>query len=362
MAGAREGSRDAMEKIIRAAIERGASDLHIKAGDVFRARIGGRLVALTKQRLTPLQTRVIAQRLLPTDADRERLDTLRDVDCSWGLPGVGRFRVNISRQRSSIMIVMRIVPFTVPTLGGLGLPDVLARLAESARGLVLLAGVPGSGRSTTLAAMVQHLNASQPRHVICLEQPIEFLHRDLKGSITQREVGVDTDDFASGVRAALRQDPDVIVLGDVTDGAAFESALKAAETGRLVLAATPTRDVAATLERLTSLLPREERDVGRIRLADALLGVVAQRLLPRADGRGRVAVCEVLLATPAVREMLREGGRLEIGAIIEEGAASGMQTFGQHAAQLAEAGVLPPDGLLPTTPSGPRRARSAPAA
>ena len=168
-----------MEKIIKAAVERGASDLHIKAGDVFRARINGKLVALTKQRLTPDQTRAIAMKLISSDEDRARIERLRDFDCSWGMPGVGRFRVNVLRQRSSFMIVMRVIPFTVPTIESLRLPEVLGQIAESDRGLVLVTGVSGSGKSSTMAAMIHHVNRTQHKHVVTIENPIEFLHRDL---------------------------------------------------------------------------------------------------------------------------------------------------------------------------------------
>ena len=189
-----------MEKIIKAAVERGASDLHIKAGDVFRARINGKLVALTKQRLTPDQTKAIALKLISNDEDRAKIERLRDFDCSWGMPGVGRFRVNVLRQRSSFMIVMRVIPFTVPTIESLRLPEVLKQIAEADRGLVLVSGVSGSGKSSTVAAMVHHINRTLHKHVVTIENPIEFLHRDLSCSITQREVGVDTESLAIGLR------------------------------------------------------------------------------------------------------------------------------------------------------------------
>ena len=233
-----------MEKIIKAAVERGASDLHIKAGDVFRARINGKLVPLTKQRLTPDQTRAIALKLITSEEDRARIDRLRDFDCSWGMPGVGRFRVNVLRQRSSFMIVMRVIPFTVPTIESLRLPEVLTQLAESERGLVLVTGVSGSGKSSTVAAMVHHINRTQHKHVVTIENPIEFLHRDINCSVTQREVGVDTESLAIGLRAALRQDPDVVVIGEMRDADTIDTAIKAAETGHLVISAMPTPDVA----------------------------------------------------------------------------------------------------------------------
>src|SRR5712692_2939411 len=206
-----------MEKIIKAAVDRGASDLHIKAGDVFRARINGNLVPLTKQRLTPEQTKAIAAHLIPSGEDRARMDGLRDYDCSWGMPGVGRFRVNILRQRSSFMIVMRVIPFDVPTFDSLKLPAVLATVAAAERGMILVTGATGSGKSSTMAAIINHINQTSQRHILTLENPIEFLHRDINCSVTQREIGVDTDDFRTGLRAALRQDPDVILIGELRD-------------------------------------------------------------------------------------------------------------------------------------------------
>src|SRR6187402_3886670 len=194
-----------MERIIKAAVDRGASDLHIKAGDVFRARIHGKLVPLTKQALTPDQTRTIALHLMSNEDDKARLDTLTDYDCSWAAPGVGRFRVNILRQRSSFMVVMRVIPFTIPTVESLRLPPVIMQLAEAERGMILVTGVTGSGKSSTLAAMVQAINSTMHKHIVTLEQPIEFLHRDINSSVTQREVGIDTDSFRDGLKAALRQ-------------------------------------------------------------------------------------------------------------------------------------------------------------
>jgi twitching motility protein PilT len=332
----------AVEKIIKAAVERGASDLHIKAGDVFRARINGKLVPLTKQRLTPDQTKSIALKLISSDEDRARIERLRDFDCSWGMPGVGRFRVNVLRQRSSFMIVMRVIPFTVPTIESLGLPEVLKQVGESERGLVLVSGVSGSGKSSTVAAMVHHINRTQHKHIVTIENPIEFLHRDLSCSITQREVGVDTDSLAIGLRAALRQDPDVVVLGDMADSATIDTAMKAAETGRLVIGTVATPDVVATVERVIGALPPAEREVGRMRFAEAVRAIISQQLLPKKDDDGRVAAVEVLIATPAVRESLKDPERAsQLKRIMADGRKDlGTQIYEQHLEELIEAGQI----------------------
>jgi twitching motility protein PilT len=330
-----------MEKIIKAAVDRGASDLHIKAGDVFRARIDGRLVALTKQALTPEQTRAIALRLISNEGVRQRIDTLLDYDCSWGAPGLGRFRVNILRQRSSFMIVMRVVPFEVPTVDTLRLPPVLAQIAKAERGMVLVTGVTGSGKSSTLAAMVNHVNQQQHKHIVTLEQPIEFLHRDLQSSVTQREIGVDTDTFRDGLKAALRQDPDVIVIGEMRDPETIDTALKAAETGHLLLSTLHTPDAQTTIMRMIAMFPPEEQDIVRIRLAESLHAVVSQRLLPRKDGAGRAVAAEVMLVTPTIRDLILEKRVGEIRDFIAEGRSQyGMQTFDQHLADLVSEGTV----------------------
>jgi twitching motility protein PilT len=348
-----------MEKIIKAAVQRGASDLHIKAGDVFRARINGKLVPLTKQRLTPDQTKAIALKLIASDEDRARIDRLRDFDCSWGMPGVGRFRVNILRQRSSYMIVMRVIPFTVPTIESLRLPEVLKRIAEADRGLVLVSGVSGSGKSSTVAAMVHHINRTLHKHVVTIENPIEFLHRDLSCSITQREVGVDTESLLVALKAALRQDPDVVVLGDMAEAAIIETALKAAETGHLIIATSTTPDVVTTVERLIATLPAEERDIGRLRFAESVHAVIAQQLLPQKEDKGRVAAVEVLIATPAVRECLKDAARVaQVRHIMADSRNElGTQTYEQHLEELIEADQISTEtkraALATATPAAP---------
>ena len=331
-----------MEKIIKAAVDRGASDLHIKAGDVFRARINGRLVPLTKQRLTPEQTKAIAKQLIPTEEDRARIDKIRDYDCSWGMPGIGRFRVNILRQRSSFMIVMRVIPFDVPTFESLKLPSALAQVATAERGMVLVTGVTGSGKTSTMAAIVHHINQTQHKHVLTLESPIEFLHRDLNCSITQREIGTDTDDFRMGLRAALRQDPDVVLIGEMRDAETIDTAMKAAETGHLLISTLHTPDAVSTVNRIIAMFPSEEQGIARLRLAEALQAVVSQRLLPRADGKGRAAALEILLCTATARDMIRDQERTpELHDYIKESREQyGMQTFDQHLMDLVGEGIV----------------------
>jgi twitching motility protein PilT len=331
-----------METIIKAAVDRGASDLHIKAGDVFRARINGKLVPLTKQALTPELTKQIALQLIANEEDRARIDTLRDYDCSWGAAGIGRFRVNILRQRSSFMIVMRVIPFEVPTVETLGLPSVLSNIAEAERGMILVTGTTGSGKSSSTAALINRINATKHKHIVTLENPIEFLHRDLQCSVTQREVGVDTDGFSSGLRAALRQDPDVIMIGEMRDAETVDIAMKAAETGHVLISTLHTPDAQSTIGRILAMFAPAEQDVVRLRLAESLHAVVSQRLLPRADGRGRVPACEVMITTPTIRGLILEGTRMgEIRKYITEGREQyGMQTFDQHLMELVQDGTV----------------------
>jgi twitching motility protein PilT len=328
-----------MEKILRAAVERGASDVHIKAGDVFRARIDGRLVPLTRQALTADQTRTIALGLLPSDAERNRIDELIDYDCSWAAPGLGRFRVNIMRQRGAFGVVMRLIPMDVPTLDRLRMPPVLTRIASTERGMVLVTGVTGSGKSSTMAAMVRHINERSEKHIVTLENPIEFLHSDIKSSVTQREIGVDTEDFRSGLRAVLRQDPDVILVGEMRDAITVDTAMKAAETGHLVVSTLHTPDAQSTILRVMAMFPPEEQAVVRLRLAESLHAVVSQRLLPRATGTGRVVAAEVMIVTAAIRDLIAEGRIGEIRDFIAEGRTQyAMQTFDQHLTDLVRSG------------------------
>ncbi len=321
-----------MIDIFRAAIENGASDIHIKSGDMVRARIHGKLVPMTEQRLSQEQVKDLAMKLIPREKDRERIDELFDLDCSWGLPGLGRFRVNILRQRGSFMVVMRTIPIDVPTFEDLKMPEVLRSIADAERGLILVTGVTGAGKSSTQAAMVQHINKKFQKHIVTLENPIEFLHRDIKGSVTQRDIGTDTDSFQTGLRAALRQDPDVILIGEMRDTETIDTALKAAETGHVVISTLHTQNAFQTLTRLLAVFPRDEQEIIRIRLAESLHSVVSQRLLPKKEGKGRVVAVEIMLVTGTIRECILDASRTgEIPELIEEGRQHyGSQSFDQH--------------------------------
>jgi twitching motility protein PilT len=240
------------------------------------------------------------------------------------------------------MIVLRAIPFDVPTLDRLNLPQVLGRIAESPSGLVLVAGGAGSGRTSTVAALVHHINANQTRHVVTIEDPIEYLHRDVKSSVTQREVGMDTDSFATGLKAAMRQDPDVIVLGDLPDMATLEAGLRAAETGRLVISTVSAPDAAHAIDRLEAMYPTTEQHGVRVRLVESLCAVIAQRLVPRTAGEGLAAVVEVVRGTPEVRAALREPGRTaKLMKLVADGQGEdSSQTFDQHLVDLIDAGVV----------------------
>jgi twitching motility protein PilT len=330
-----------MQELFKAAVERGASDIHIKAGDYMRARIHGILQPLTQQKLTPEQVKGIALQLIPHEDDRKGFDKILDYDCSWGIPGVGRFRVNIMKQRGSPMIVMRAIPIEIPTVEDLGLPIVINRIANNERGLILVTGVTGSGKSSTMAAMINWINSNKHVHIVTLENPIEFLHRDNQSSITQRDIGTDTPTFESGLRAVLRQDPDVILIGEMRDKVTIETALKAAETGHLVISTLHTKNAVQTISRIIAVFEPSEQEMIRVRLSESLQAVISQRLVQRKAG-GRVAAVEVMLMTSTIRDCVRDPDRMEeITDLIEEGKDHyGSQTFDQHLTELVKTGAV----------------------
>jgi twitching motility protein PilT len=330
-----------MQELFKAAVERGASDIHIKAGDYMRARVHGILQPLTQQRLTPEQVKGIALQLIPHEDDRRNFDKLLDYDCSWGITGVGRFRVNIMKQRGSPMIVMRAIPFEIPSVEDLGLPQIINKIASYERGLILVTGVTGSGKSSTMAAMINWINLNKHVHVVTLENPIEFLHRDNQSSITQRDIGTDTDSFDAGLRAVLRQDPDVILIGEMRDKTTIETALKAAETGHLVISTLHTKNAVQTISRIIAVFEPSEQEMIRVRLSESLQAVISQRLVQRKEG-GRVAAMEVMLMTSTIRDCVRDPDRMEeISDLIEEGKDHyGSQSFDQHLQELVKSGEV----------------------
>ncbi len=329
-----------MKKLISAAVERGAGSLHIKAGDVFRARIHGDLVKLSDEPFTPVDTRSIAMDLLPTDALRERIDEIMDYDFAWELEGVARFRVNILRQRGTCMVVMRVIPWKVPSFEDLGLPLSLAEIAKQPDGLVLVTGATGVGKSTTQAAMIDWINRNLQKHIITLEDPIEYWHDNVSSTVTQREIERDTESFRSGLRSALRQDPDVILIGEMRDTETFEIAFEASETGHLVISTMHSPTAVGTITHILAMFPDQKEVLVRRRLADTLRAIISQRLVSKLDG-GRIPVVEVLVGTAAVRDAILQGEvQQSIIRLIEEGSTYGMQTFDQHLMQLVKEGVV----------------------
>ena len=319
--------------------------MHLKVGQPPGARVRGDIVYFRAEPLRPADTEHLALHLIKDAHVREGLAELREYDAAYEAKGVGRFRVNIYRQRGTLAIVMRAIPLIIPTFEDLGAPQACISLAEKDRGLVLVVGAAGNGKSSTLAAMIGHLNRTQPLHIVTIEDPIEFLHTDEKSSISQREIGIDTGTFADALRAALRQDPDVILVGEIRDETTLDIALKAAETGHLVLTTLHTPDVARTIGRMLSLAPKGSpgsSDELRERIGDALQGIVAQRLLPKKDGQGLALAAEVLVATGTVREAIkRPENNPSLKELMEKGVHPyGMQTFEMHLKQLALQGVV----------------------
>lgn len=330
-----------MQQLLGKAIAGNARDVHLKVGQPPGARVRGEIVYFRLDKVRAEDTEAIALQLIRDPAIKANIAHLQEHDTSYFAEGVGRFRVNIYRQRGTLAVVMRFIPLQIPSLQDLGAPRAAQDLAEKERGLVLCVGAAGNGKSSTLAAMLDHMNQNLSRHIVTIEDPIEFLHQDKRCHVSQREIGLDTNSFANALRAALRQDPDVIQVGEIRDGETMDIALKAAETGHLVLSTLHTPDVQRTMNRIISL-GSGDGDELRERVADALQGVIAQRLLPRADGEGMALAAEVLVATGSVRETLkRPVGNPPLKELMEGGEHPyGMQTFEKHIKQLMREGTV----------------------
>ncbi len=320
-------------------IEAGASDLHLSAGAEPMVRERGRLRALDYPKMTPQDIREIVYSILNND-QRKRLENEWQIDLSYSVPGKARFRVNAYFQRASIGAVMRTIPQDIPAFDSLKLPEILKDFTRKPRGFVLVTGPTGSGKSTTLASMIDMINEQRHEHIMTVEDPIEFLHRHKSCVVNQRELGSDAQSFALALKSALRQDPDVILVGEMRDLETMSTAITAAETGHLVFATLHTQDTSQTVDRIVDSFPPSQQHQVRTQLSIALQGIVTQQLLPTADGQGRVCACEILVPTPAVRNLIREGKTHQLYSAIQTGGAHGMQTMDAALADLVRGGRI----------------------
>jgi twitching motility protein PilT len=321
-------------------LDRRASDLHITAGAKPTVRVRGRLTALDEfPVLTPTDTREIVYSILGND-QRQRLETDWQVDLAYTIPNRARFRVNAYFQRSAIGAAFRLIPSEIVSIDKLGLPPIVHELTRKPRGFVLVTGPTGSGKSTSLASMIDEINETREEHIMTIEDPIEFLHSHKKCIVNQRELGSDAQSFGAALRSALRQDPDVILVGEMRDLETIQTALTAAETGHLVFATLHTQDTPQTIDRIIDVFPPHQQHQVRVQLSVALQGIVTQTLLPTADGSGRVVASEVLIPSPAVRNLIREGKTHQIYSVLQTSASAGMQTMDSALASLVRAGKI----------------------
>ncbi|HLA50941.1 MAG TPA: type IV pilus twitching motility protein PilT [Thermodesulfobacteriota bacterium] len=331
-----------LNDVLNTAVKEKASDVHIKVGLPPILRIYGTLAPVKNQeRLTPDEVAKIAMKLM-NDQQKEIFKTTHQLDTSYSVPGLGRFRVNIFKQRNSTGIVLRVIPIAINSIDELHLPKVIEKIVSEARGLVLVTGITGSGKSTTIAAMIDYINNHSTYNIVTIEDPIEFLHRDKKSIINQRELGVDTVSFADALRGALRQDPDIIMVGEMRDMETVEIALTAAETGHLVFSTLHTIDAMETINRIVAVFPPYQQKQIRIQLAGVIKGILSERLIPTKDGKGRVPAVEVLVSTARIRECIEDKEKTkEIHDAIAKGYTTyGMQTFDQSIMGLLNNGFI----------------------
>ncbi|HTM86650.1 MAG TPA: type IV pilus twitching motility protein PilT [Terriglobales bacterium] len=337
-----------IDDLLRVAMERKASDLHLKVGNYPHLRIDGLLVPLSDQaRITAEEMLNMAFSIM-SSRQKQKFKENNELDMAYGVAGLGRFRVNVFQQRGNVGVVLRVIPTKIRALDELYLPKIVEQICDMPRGLVLVTGVTGSGKSTTLAAMVDRINSTRAEHIITIEDPIEFLHRDKMGFVNQREVDVDTPSFASALRASLRQDPDVILVGEMRDLETIATALHAAETGHMVFSTLHTLDAVETINRIIAVFPPPEQKQIRTQLAATLRAVVSQRLVRRADSEGRVPAVEVMIATAYVREciLMPEKTRMVREAIAAGTSQYGMQTFDQSLWDLCQQSLITYDTAL----------------
>jgi twitching motility protein PilT len=338
-----------IDELLELMVGRGASDLHITVGTPPAIRIRGHVSRLDEfSALDPDTTRTLMYQILSTE-QQKRFEVNRQLDFSHSIPGVARFRVNVYMQRESVGAAFRVIPDQIKTLEELQLPTSLAQLAQKPRGLVLVTGPTGSGKSTTLAAMIDEVNRTRHEHILTIEDPIEFVHRHKSCIVNQREIGVDAVGFGEALRGALRQDPDVILVGEMRDLETIAIALTAAETGHLVLGTLHTQSAASTIDRIIDVFPAEQQEQVRIQIASSLQGVITQALLPTADGQGRVAALEILLPDDAVRNLVRQGKVEQIYSVMQTNTSRGMQTMEQALQELVSRRVVDYDTALSVT-------------
>ena len=338
-----------INELLTTVVDLGGSDLHLKVGNFPVARVKGRLVPLSQfKKLVQEDTIAMAYSIMGTERQKTKFKENMDLDLAYSIPALGRFRCNIFNQRGTVGMVLRVIPRRIFSIEDLMLPRVLNRICEEQRGLVLVTGTTGSGKSTTLAAMIDYINSTRSEHILTIEDPIEYLHRDNLSIINQREVEADCKSFATALRAALRQDPDVILVGEMRDFETIETAIHAAETGHLVFSTLHTLDAAETINRIISVFPPHHQKQIRLQLAQVLKAVISQRLVPRADGQGRVPAVEVLVATETVRVCIEEKDRTKgLKDVMVQGTSQyGMQTFDQSLYFLLQEGLITEEEAL----------------
>lgn len=335
-------SREIFIGLVKNAVTNGVSDIHLRQDEKPSFRMRGDLVSVKMDPLSDADMRVICQVLIKDEEVLAKLakDKLKEYDGSFAIPGVCRVRINFMRYQGKMGLILRIISDKIPTSDELGLPEAVNKIASAGQGLVLVTGATGSGKSSTLAAMINYINRTQPVHILTLEDPVEFVHQPIKARITQREVGSDTEDFGSALRAALRQDPDIILIGEMRDAETIGIAIKAAETGHLVFGTVHTTDALSTVGRLISMFPPDEQHAVRQRIADNLQATISQRLVKKADGNGRIAVQEIMVNNPGIREAIQHADKtIEIYTYIAK-RSNGMQTFDQHLTDLYKKGQV----------------------
>ncbi len=328
-----------IHELLQQAGERKASDIHLTVESPPVLRIDGTLSRMAEENLNRADMEAFVRSLMNDDQARD-FAKRGELDFSYGLPGVGRFRLNAFRQRGSTGMVIRLIPFDIPSPEMLGLPPVAIELASLHKGLVLVTGPTGSGKSTTLAAMIDYINRNRPCHIVTIEDPIEYLHKHQQSLVNQRELGNDTQSFGNALRAVLRQDPDVILVGEMRDLETISTAISAAETGHLVFSTLHTNDATQSVDRIIDVFPPHQQQQIRVQLGAVLQGVMSQQLLPRAEGKGRAAAIEVLLATSAVRNLIREGKTHQLPTVLQTGGKLGMQTMDSALQDLVRRGIV----------------------